>query len=160
MEGYWAKAKRWASAYWAGPQVFGLQAGSIGPWVWSGLVQLNRSFWAGLRFGPLKLGWAEGRGQGRNGLALPGSGFGLTRIRGSRLPYPTLADFPASFLSPSRGVFVADFGPLPSLFLFVRRPSFLFWEFCGLKAPKSHRSKNRLRNLTFRPRLPTTTLTK
>jgi len=52
-----------------------------------------------LQLGLYFLGWAEGRGRGKNGLTLSGFGFGLTRIRGSRLPYPTSADFPASFLS-------------------------------------------------------------
>ena len=26
---------RWASAYWTGPHVFGLQTGLVGSWVWS-----------------------------------------------------------------------------------------------------------------------------
>ena len=42
VEGYWAKTNRWASTYWAGPQVFGLQAGSID--------QLN-STWYAAEFG-------------------------------------------------------------------------------------------------------------
>ena len=53
------------------------------------------------------------------------------RYNGSRLPYPILTDFSASFLSPSRGVSVADFGPLSSLFLFVRSPSFFSGSFAA-----------------------------
>ena len=80
--------------------------------------------------------WAgpKAEAEGRNGLALSGFGFGLTWIRGSRLPYPTLANFPASFLSPSRGISVVDFGSLSSFSsLFVVLLSFLG----GLKVPKT-----------------------
>ena len=30
-----SQTDHWASAYWTGLQVFELQAGSVGPWVWS-----------------------------------------------------------------------------------------------------------------------------
>ena len=82
------------------------------------------------------MGWAEVEAEGKNGLALSGFGFELTRIRGSRLPYLTSADFLASFLSPSRGVSVADFSPLSSFSsLFVILLS--FQKFCGLRVPKT-----------------------
>ena len=84
---------------------------------------LGRYSWAGLKL----------EAEGKNGLALSGFGFGLTQIRGSRLPYPTSDDFLASFLSPSRGVSVADFGPLSSFSsLLVVLLSFL-----GVLRPKS-----------------------
>ena len=83
---------------------------------------MGRCSWPGLK----------AKAEGKNGLTLSGFGFRMTRIYGSRLPYPTLANFLVSFLSPSRGVFVADFGPLSSFSsLFVVLLSFL-----GVLQPK------------------------
>ena len=78
------------------------------------------------------MGWAKGRGRGKEWADSLRFWVRVDSDRGPRLPYLTLTDFPVSFLSPSRGVFVADFGPLSSSsFLFVVLLSFL-----GVLRPK------------------------
>ena len=117
----------WAASVWIAGQL-GWTVGLVSGWfnwtVASGLV------WS---FGHCSRAGSKAEAEVKNGLALPDFGFGLIRILGCRLPYPTSADFSASFLSPSRGVSVADFGPLSSFSsLFLVLLSFL-----GVLRPKS-----------------------
>ena len=101
---------------------------------------MGRCSWAG----------SKAEAEGKNGLTLSGFGFGLTQIRGPRLPYPTPADFLVSFLSPYRDVSISDsvlFLPFP-LYL---SSFFLFWEFCGLKVPKTTDLRTIRKYLIFEP---------
>ena len=66
-----------------------------------GLVQLNRNSQLVLGLGCYSWVGPKAEAEGKNGLALSSFGFGLTRIRRSRLPYPSSADFSARFLSSS-----------------------------------------------------------